>query len=252
MDYEIIPFQAISAAIASELEVATVSARPWGSTAHDAAKRKLKSALLVFQKGKCAYCRRFIRDEPGHLEIDHILPKASFGNPLDWRSNDNELRKSTAGYPKFTFVPFNLALTCKRCNNKKGTYDCRVDRSAAAYSVYNLDSQFYNWLHPYLDSYPDHITLIEGMIYQANNDSAKGTRVIEVCHLDKLAAVERLAAQVKVKNARAIGKAIVLLLEMVDHYGWDLIADVVQEQFPEASIDYIWKRIEGFKVAMID
>ncbi|WP_174021885.1 hypothetical protein G6L89_024510 (plasmid) [Agrobacterium fabrum] len=61
-----------------------------------------------------------------------------------------------------------------------------------------------------------------------------------------------MAAQVKAKNARAIGKAIGLLLEMVDHYGWDLIADVVQEQFPEASMDYIWKRIEAFKDAMAD
>jgi len=252
MDYEMVPFEAISAEIALDFEAAAVSVRPWSSTAHAAAKTKLKSALLAFQKGRCAYCRRFIRDEVGHLEIDHILPKASFGDPLDWGSNDNELRKSTAGYPAFTFVPFNLALTCKRCNNKKGTYDCRVDRSAAASSFYNLDSQFYSWLHPYLDSYPEHITLVEGMIYQATLGSAKGSRVIEVCRLDKLAAVERLAAQVKTKNARAIGKAIGLLLEMVDHYGWDLIADVVQERFPEASMDYIWKRIEAFKVAMTD
>lgn len=76
--------------------------------------------------------------------------------------------------------------------------------------------------------------------------------MIEVCQLDKLAALERLAAQAKAINARAIGKEIGLLLEMVDHYGWDLIADVVQEQFPEASMGDIWKRIEAFKDALAD
>ena len=53
-------------------------------------------------------------------------------------------------------------------------------------------------------------------------------------------------------STTGIGKAIALLLDMVDHYGWHLIADVVQERFPEASIEYIWKRIEAFKDAMID
>lgn len=252
MDYETIPFDTISREIASDFDAATASGRPWENTAHDVAKAKLKSALLVAQKGKCAYCRRYIRDETGHLEIDHILPKAPFGNPLKWLSNENSMRKSTAGYPTFTFVPFNLTLSCKRCNNKKGTYDSRFDRSAPVKSIYNLDPQSYNWIHPYLDNYLDHINLIEGMIYQATNASEKGVRVIEVCQLDKLAAVETLSAQVKAQNARAIGKAIALLLDMVDHYGWDLIADVVQERFPEVSIEYIWKRIEAFKDAMID
>ncbi|MFK4064087.1 HNH endonuclease [Brucella anthropi] len=252
MDYENIPFDAISLEISSDFDIAQVSARLWGNAANDAAKTKLKSALLVAQKGKCAYCRRFIRNEPGHVEIDHILPKAAFGNPRNWLSNESAMRKATAGYPSFTFIPYNLALSCKRCNNLKGTYDSRSDRSVPVKPVYNLDPEYYNWIHPYLDKYSDHIILIEGMIYQATNGSEKGVRVIEVCKLDKLAAVETLAAQIKAQNARGIGKAIALLLDNADDYGWDMIADVVQAQFPEVPFEDIWNRIEIFKNAMFD
>jgi 5-methylcytosine-specific restriction endonuclease McrA len=113
----------------------TQQGRAWSSSSNDAAKTLLKEELFVNQKFKCAYCRRIIKNEAGHVEIDHILPKGQFGDAAKRQSNLANERHCTHGYPQFSYHPRNLILTCKRRNNKKGTYDSRSNESVRP-SVY--------------------------------------------------------------------------------------------------------------------
>ncbi|MBY5649559.1 hypothetical protein HFO45_14960 [Rhizobium leguminosarum] len=239
--------QLISAELAALFQSATDAAATWSSITVNEAKRQLKVLLFQAQNGKCAYCRRLISDEPGHVEIDHILPKGPHGNAALWSSNDVSCRKATSGYPQFTFVVHNLALTCKRCNNKKGTYDSRRDRSIAANANYTLSEEYYDWLHIYAHNYFDHIQILDGLIYQVAGGSSSGEAVISVCKLDEIAAVEKASAELKAKNATSLSIAIGLLLTQVAHAGWDFVVDAVSSQFPNIPIDLIEAEAEKYK-----
>lgn len=237
----------IPASLINLLADATDAGRQWESTAVDALKKQLKDILFVEQNGKCAYCRRRISDEPGHVEIDHILPKNSFGKPSLWASSSPEDRKSTRGYGQFRFVAHNLALTCKRCNNKKGTYDPRTDRSVDPSEVYELSDQYYEWVHIYAHFYADHIKILKGLIYQVEDNSQCGAAVISICKLDEIAAVEIAAAQMKAQTATSVSVAIGRLLSETETLGWDAVLDAVAEQFPEVSKEFIEEKARPFR-----
>lgn len=131
----------------------------WQFSAHGPVKKVLKDFLFLAQQSECAYCRREIKDEEGHVEIDHILPKKERGKFSNWSVNHPNKRRATSGYPSFTFEPLNLVLTCKRCNNRKGTYDSRKDRSIPVPSTYPMDPDDFVWVHPYLHEYSEHICM---------------------------------------------------------------------------------------------
>ncbi len=228
----------------------TKANRHWTSQAAAVldAKSQLKAVLFHAQNGKCAYCRRAIRDEPGHVEIDHILPKNAQGTDKgNWASNERIHRKDTRGYAGFTFHAHNLALTCKRCNNKKGTYDSRRDRSIPASADYVLDADYYEWVHIYAHNYTDHIRILEGLIYQVVDGSANGDAVISVCLLDEIAAVEKAAAELRVENADTIAIGIANLLWQVEAAGWDFIINIVASQNPGVPVSEVHAVAEKFK-----
>ncbi|POO54316.1 hypothetical protein CPJ18_02105 [Agrobacterium rosae] len=240
----------ISADLTALFGEITKANRQWTSEAAAVldAKSQLKAILLHAQNGKCAYCRRAIRDEPGHVEIDHILPKSAHGtDSANWVSNERICRKDTCGYAGFTFFAHNLALTCKRCNNKKGTYDPRRDRSIPASADYVLDADYYEWVHIYAHDYADHIRILEGLIYQVVDGSANGDAVISVCLLDEIAAVEKAAAELRVKNADTIGIGIGNLLSQVQAAGWDFIINLVAAEHPDIPISEVEAVAEKFK-----
>lgn len=239
--------QLISADLAALFQSATNAAVEWTSSTVDEAKRQLKFILFQAQNGRCAYCRRIISDEPGHVEIDHILPKKPNGNKVLWSSNEKDTRKSTSGYAQFTFVAHNLALACKRCNNKKGTYDCRRDRTVAPSAEYTLDEDFYEWLHIYAHNYSDHIQILDGLIYQIVDGSSNGEAVISVCKLDEIAAVEKASAELKANNATSVSIAIGLLLSQVMLGGWDFVIDAVASQFPDTSLEVIEAEADKYR-----
>ena len=237
----------ISTELAALFQEAVDSAVTWDSVVAAEAKTKLKAILFAAQNGKCAYCRRMISDEPGHVEIDHILPKGPQGKATLWTSNDARYRKATAGYAQFTFIPYNLALTCKRCNNKKGTHDSRKNCSVDALKNYVLSEEYYEWVHIYLHNYSDHIRILEGLIYQVVGHSADGEAVISVCKLDEIAAVEKAAAELTAKNAPTVSVAIGLLLKHVVTAGWNFVVDTVASQFPAISKEEIQSEAEIFR-----
>ncbi|MBY2905737.1 HNH endonuclease [Rhizobium leguminosarum] len=222
----------IDAAIADSFTHSHQSGLDWSSPSHNMAKQALKEALFLAQLSQCLYCRREIKDEPGHVEIDHILPKGQKGKAVRWTSNNKGDRRATAGYPSFTFAPHNLVLVCKRCNNKKGSYDPRKDRTIAADANYVLADAYYEWVHAYLHDYDDHIKFLKGLIYQAVNASPNGDAVITACKLDELAAVERKACERKIKREKTIVSAFLKLVQYYDQFEWDDLVSIVQGQFP--------------------
>ncbi|MGO6968511.1 HNH endonuclease [Rhizobium leguminosarum] len=229
----------ISLQILQGFQNSSGSGLDWSNASHSAIKQQLKDLLFSAQDAKCAYCCREIRDEPGHVEIDHILPKQPNGNANKWTSNLRRDRKSTAGYTAFTFVAHNLVLTCKRCNNKKGSYDPRRDRTVAATAAYDLTDLYYEWIHPYVHNYADHIVLLKGMIYQAVASSANGDTVISVCNLDQISVLERKACERKIRGAKAIDKAFLRLMDRFELFGWDHLVQIVHQQFPNEAIEKI-------------
>lgn len=226
--------------------------RDWGHSASEGAKVALKALLLVSQKGQCAYCRRRIKAEAGHVEIDHILPKSAKGDAERSTSNAELDRYCTLGYPQFTFEVRNLILTCKRCNNKKGNYDSRGDRSIPAHPVYAMVSDYYIWVHPYMDRYSDHIRLHKGLIYVPFNGSIKGNALIRTCKLDSVAAVEALARDLAAKSSRDYIRAITKLIGEVDEVGWEALTDAVIIAFPHIDSESIERSVEQFKRACGD
>jgi 5-methylcytosine-specific restriction endonuclease McrA len=226
--------------------------REWGSSASQNAKNSLKKTLLVNQKGQCAYCRRRIKDELGHVEIDHILPKSAKGDIVKSTSNIEADRFCTQGYPQFSFEKKNLILTCKRCNNKKGSYDSRRNRSIVAGATYALNADYYSWVHPYTDQYSEHISLHKGLIYTPLNGSTKGDTLIRICKLDSIAAVEALARNLTAMSADGYTKAIMKLLGNVDEIGWEGLTDSIIQAFPEINPAIIEIKVDEFKKASGD
>jgi len=149
----------------------------------------LRAAMLNAQGRRCFYCRRRIAsNEVGLREMDHILPKAqspSDGFDAKVASDSNfKTRRHTSGYPKFTYEPENLAVSCKRCNSYKGTFDPLRDRANSPKQYPNQTVDFL-WIHPFHDLYGDHIKIEGGGIYVKNDGSDKGDAVIKACGLDK-------------------------------------------------------------------
>jgi 5-methylcytosine-specific restriction endonuclease McrA len=214
------------------LQACSNTENDWGHSSHKSAKILLKEELFEAQQSLCAYCRRTIKDEDGHVEIDHILPKAPRGTH-SWDSNMRIHRRRTGGYPHFTFTIFNLTLACKRCNNRKGSYDHRLNRTIPFTQLYNLDPAYFEWVHPHLHKYSDHIRILKGLIYQIHNGSLNGDAVIYACKLDKISAVEAKSRDRILKRSKSYKTAIRDLVVFVDVIGWDGIADAVSAQFPD-------------------
>lgn len=190
---------------------AKARSKPWGDDVHTELRASLRRALLVAQKSKCAYCRREIRDETGRVEIDHILPKEPSPHTKKARSNSTSDRRSTLGYKEFEFCGVNLALTCKRCNNKKGTYDARIDRISDPPAAYSTDPNDYLWVHPYFHKYSEHIELVRGYVFRVVDGSENGDAVITVCGLKGIASLESNAIEMQVKSSNGLESALMNL-----------------------------------------
>lgn len=152
----------------------------WSTTASGVSE--YRDLLLDLQNWRCAYCQAPIeRHANGYRELDHILPKnASFRASLPKaHSEKREDRKVTFGYPKFTFEPFNLVITCKECNNHKGNFDPLKNRSRKIIS-YPKENNFL-WFHPHYHNYKKHIRFNEDCTFTRESD--EGENVIEACGL---------------------------------------------------------------------
>lgn len=122
----------------------------------------------------CPYCRKRLKRNKGD-EIDHIIYKADYKN--------------------FLFQPQNLILACRRCNRYKSNKNVlkeeyRESVKLLNWDEYPLDKEKYNIIHPYVDTYSDHITIKNDFFYIPQKNSIKGGNTIEMLGLNKFAFVE--------------------------------------------------------------
>lgn len=228
------------------LTAAQASGLDWEHASHAAAKSALKEDLFRAQLSRCAYCRREIRDEVGLHEIDHILPKKQSKQISNASSNRHKHRRQTHGYPQHRFFHTNLVLTCKRCNNKKGTYDSRIDRTIPSGAQYPHPGTEFAWVHPYLHNYQDHIEIRDGLIYTAVDMSDEGRAVISACRLDTLEAVELLADEVAVHARNGLSPLIMKLWSYSPPLSDGQISEIVSIHFPEIQQDYVIDALERY------
>ncbi len=217
----------------------------WSAAAAQAAKDALVEYLIEVQGSRCAYCRRLIKNEIGLRELDHILPKGALGkSAIRAASNARKDRRVTAGYPGFRFEPTNLILTCKRCNHRKGSYDCRKDRSTAAPAAYPAAAADFEWIHPAYHEFDQHITLLNEFAYQEVPGS-NGAAVIDACKLAGIEALEARARDLRLKEIKDVNMLVLELLR--DDLPDDDIVDSVMLQFPKVTELKIRKLVRGFR-----
>lgn len=217
----------------------------WTANAAKAAKDALVEYLIELQGSRCAYCRRLIKNEIGLRELDHILPKGASGKSAERAlSNAQKDRRSTTGYPAFKFEPSNLILTCKRCNHRKGSYDCRKDRKVAAPVAYPAAGTDFEWLHPAYHEFDEHITLLNEFVYQEVPGS-NGAAVIDACKLAGIEALEARARDLRLKEIKDVNMLILMLLR--EDLPDDDIVDSVMLHFPQVPEPKIRKSVRGFR-----
>ena len=216
----------------------------WTADAVKAAKDALVAYLIELQGSRCAYCRRLIKNEIGLRELDHVLPKGALGkSALRAVSNAQKDRRVTTGYPAFRFEPLNLILTCKRCNHRKGSYDCRKDRTAAA-AAYPATSTDFEWVHLAFHEFDEHITLLNEFVYQEVPGS-NGAAVIDACKLAGIEALEARARDLRLKEIKDVNMLVLELLR--EDLSDDDIVDSVMLHFPKVLEPKIRKLVRGFR-----
>lgn len=145
----------------------TGSHKEWGKDSFNDLKCSIRDYLRIQQENKCCYCKRNLGFDIKEVDIEHILPKATF--------------------QKFTFEPKNLALSCPGCNTSKGD-DCVTNYQ---YKNYPRNGNKIKIVHAHFDSYYEHIEIIDGIIYAGK--TRKGCETITMCKLFRLREVERNA-----------------------------------------------------------
>jgi 5-methylcytosine-specific restriction endonuclease McrA len=197
-----------------------------------------RGALLKAQKQCCAYCgRRIVRDEVGHREVDHILPKSQRPTKkfdhAKASSNNRKTRRTTRGYPTFQYVPENLVVACKRCNSYKGSYDGLANRAVAP-TTYPSASADFEWVHPHLDVYGLHIARDNGL-YTVVNNSLKGAAVIDACGLKKGEEMTQRLIETYVVEAEEMTVTMLSLVLLEDPLHTAKIAKALYKRFKVGS-----------------
>ncbi|TDV42907.1 uncharacterized protein (TIGR02646 family) [Pseudomonas helmanticensis] len=148
--------------------------KEWSKSNLKLVRDSVRKYLLRVQKHSCAYCRRRLSAEIGRNEIDHVVAKA------------------LPGMARFTYEHSNLVAACKRCNWLKKNHNV-LARTLLPTDAYPLATVDYNWVHPYIHRYSDHIEIVSGYLFReigSVDSKARGKSVIDVCKLNSLGSVE--------------------------------------------------------------
>lgn len=174
-------------------------------------KEHLKSALRIQQAHRCAYCHRPLGEhQDTHLE--HIVEQSA--------------------WPRFTFEPQNIVLSCSRCNNQKlrsfvkistairqrgGPHwtSCFLRVNPALFAAYPNQSADYRALHPHIDPFNVNFELWGGWIYKPR--TAKGLRTIRLLEMNKIAAIEQRMRLERQKAYSSIPRILVRIADAAQH-----------------------------------
>lgn len=187
----------------------------WKKDCLDDFKKRFRKYMLRKQHYRCAYCRLEIHDNEANAEIEHIVPK--------------NLK------PDWMYEPFNLCLSCKLCNTKKGhTKKILIDEEI---KVLPKEKDAYLLVHPHLSRYSEHIELIDGIIYQGK--TKEGLYTIWLCELDRYEVAAARAMKL-IEHDHGMNRYTRILLMMQDENNKKLINNV------DAFIERINDRIGEF------
>lgn len=149
----------------TSIELALIKAKfdvhtDWDKDCFSDIKKSIRDHLRPEQDNKCCYCKRTLGTDIKDVDIEHIIPKSE--------------------YPKFTFEPNNLALSCPGCNTKKGD-DKVLTKKIVRYPTHSKNTKI---IHGHYDDYYAHIEIHQGLLYEAI--TKKGSHTITTCELFRL------------------------------------------------------------------
>lgn len=157
-------------------------------------KRKIRRDMLPKQNYRCAYCRQELHPNEVSPEIEHIVPKSL--------------------KPNWMYEPFNLCLSCKICNTKKGyRKETLVDDSVEEMPH---DTRAYKMIHPHLDKYSENIEFVGDILYRGITD--KGRYTIYLCELDRYEVAAARAMEL-IKQGAIDETRTILLLSDTENQG---------------------------------
>jgi uncharacterized protein (TIGR02646 family) len=204
----------------------------WGNADFKWFKEHLNKELRKKQKNKCAYCRRQLTYNKGHVHIDHIIDKGS--------------KKGL--HARFTFHLNNLILSCSDCNNNKGVKPV-LKVTLPANSLYPVSANAFEWVHPYMHRYSEHLIIHKPWVYEARNKSKNGLAVIANCMLDKLQAKERANRLAAVTSTESFTQSIAKAVGFATEVGLDKLA---AEIAPSLAKIYRGRTQTEIKKALVD
>ena len=157
----------------------------WDKNIFSGLKTKIRDDLRPKQNNKCCYCKKELGHDIKEVDIEHIIPKAT--------------------YPNFTFTPKNLALSCQGCNTIKG------DKPVLSKTIvrHPSHSKHHTIVHAHYDIYEKHILIHNGCVFEAI--SKRGSHTITVCQLFRLKIVEKKAKE-SLKNKSKESELINLIM----------------------------------------
>lgn len=158
----------------SEQLIATKIASPefshtnWGDDDLLPVRQELRNFYRTEQRLRCIYCQNPISAISVHgVHIEHIVPKSI--------------------YQQFLFTPKNLCLICPDCNHSKGQNEILPGFDTNPLNNINISqyprsSDAFKIVHPYFDTYEDHI-IKSNRIYV--DRTPKGHWTIGLCKLNR-------------------------------------------------------------------
>ncbi|QKJ05659.1 HNH endonuclease [Yersinia bercovieri] len=184
----------------------------------DEIKKHIKDYYLAAQDFRCPYCQQTIKvAHNGAWDAEHIIPKAT--------------------HPDFMFEPQNLCVSCKDCNGEKWDKNVLKNKKAIRFPK---QSKNYIIIHPHIDSYDEHIKIIDSTLYFLPKTD-KGRKTIEVCGLLRFVYEYSNYGSVDLAIKQGISKFTQALLET---------SDPLEEQAYLSFIEDLTKR--GKKLSKIE
>lgn len=155
------PVSSDESQVFEELQNKELSAKDmWEDDCVTDIKLRIKKHYISEQGQKCAYCKVDLHTSHGGVwDTEHIIDKDSF--------------------PQWIFEPLNLCVSCKDCNQAKGT---RSVTKSIAYKSFPKSKSNYRIVHPHFDNYEEHIEVaVPSVTYRYKSE--KGKETVEVCGL---------------------------------------------------------------------
>ncbi|WP_461129644.1 HNH endonuclease [Spirosoma aerophilum] len=137
--------------------------------------------MSIKQNDFCPYCGTKIEYDGYGEPLEHIIDKGR--------------------HPEWMFEPKNLVLSCYACNTQKSTKDVMIFGCHTG-NDYPTDSSCIKVIHPYFDTYLDHIEIVDDIFIKALNNG-KGW-----CTIDTFGLL-RLQLPMKKAHALSIGDNVV-------------------------------------------